>query len=270
LEHRIESIAEMPRVVPSQVVMVIDKLFPYIRNRRPRGINQEDRAAVMTVVDLVAQIPHELLPRDIQGYCDLTMGLNTLHTAVTRWATSEFTIGGAFSYSTTHPIELIRDVLVDCPDTAPTPTTVELLFLTDPKFREELRTDISSAYHAIANGEWKAATVLAGSVVEALLLWRIQQYQEADYQKALNDVVAKNIARRPRYAPLEQWDLVHYIAVAEELQTINADTASQTRLAKNFRNLIHPGKAQREAQTCTRGTALAALAAVEMVVECLT
>jgi hypothetical protein len=69
---------------------------------------------------------------------------------------------------------------------------------------------------------------------------------------------------------LERWDLAEYIAVAEALTTIDVDTAQQARLAKNFRNLIHPGRAQRLAQVCDRGTALAALAAVAMVVRCLT
>jgi hypothetical protein len=108
------------------------------------------------------------------------------------------------------------------------------------------------------------------SIVEALLLWAIQQCPEADYKKAFDDVVLKKKLRPRRSTAPEEWDLVHYIAVAEELKQISADTATQAGLAKDFRNLIHPGKAQRQAQACSRGTAMAALAAVEMVIECLT
>lgn len=42
------------------------------------------------------------------------------------------------------------------------------------------------------------------------------------------------------------------------------------RLAKDFRNLIHPGAAQRLAQNCDRATALSAVAAVEHVVRDIT
>jgi hypothetical protein len=44
----------------------------------------------------------------------------------------------------------------------------------------------------------------------------------------------------------------------------------QCRLAKDYHNLIHPGRAQRLAQVCNRGTALSAVAAVEHVVNGLT
>jgi hypothetical protein len=123
---------------------------------------------------------------------------------------------------------------------------------------------------ALANGEWKAATVLAGSVVEALLLWALHQALAEDCRRAITSAVAKGTLSHRPPGELERWDLSEYIAVAEELTTIDVDTATQARLAKNFRNLIHPGRAQRLAQVCDRGTALAALAAVEMVVRCLT
>jgi len=169
-----------------------------------------------------------------------------------------------------NPVQLLCETLQRCPDAAPTPATVELVFIPDPAFREELRIDISTAYQALANGEWKPATVLAGSVVEALLLWALQQENATDLQQAITTAVSKGTLAQQPPGPLERWDLQHYIAVAEQLQLINADTATQARLAKDFRNLIHPGRAQRLARACTRGTALGALAAVEMVVTCFT
>jgi hypothetical protein len=55
------------------------------------------------------------------------------------------------------------------------------------------------------------------------------------------------------------------VEVAEELALIEPDTAKQTRLAKDFRNLIHPGRSIRKQHACDRGTALATTAAVELV-----
>ena len=64
----------------------------------------------------------------------------------------------------------------------------------------------------------------------------------------------------------EEWVLHHYVEVATHLAIIKPDTATEARLAKDFRNLIHPGRAQRLAQKCDRGTALSSVAALEHVV----
>ncbi len=64
----------------------------------------------------------------------------------------------------------------------------------------------------------------------------------------------------------ESWGLHQYIDVAAELDLISDESADQARLAKEYRNLIHPGRSARLAQVCDRATALSALAAVEHVV----
>jgi hypothetical protein len=66
------------------------------------------------------------------------------------------------------------------------------------------------------------------------------------------------------------WHLHEYVEVAAHLGIVKTDTASQVRLAKDARNLVHPGRATRLQQKCDRGTALTALAAVEAVVRDLT
>jgi hypothetical protein len=115
--------------------------------------------------------------------------------------------------------------------------------------------DLSTATSALHNSEWKASTVLAGAVVEALLLWAIQREP--------NGFVAIELAPKK---PIERWDLAELITVAHELNLIDAATRKQADLARDFRNLIHPGRAQRTGPACDRGTALTALAAVELVV----
>ena len=122
---------------------------------------------------------------------------------------------------------------------------------------------------ALQNGEWKAATVLAGSVVEALLLRALQQHPPEDVTTAVGTLVGNGTLRNPG-SQLETWTLASYIEVALELRIIDPDTATQARLAKDFRNLIHPGRAQRLGQICDRATALSAVAAGEHVVRCLT
>ena len=260
----------MPRVVPSQAVALIDHLFPDVPRGTASSLHRVNMEAVMTLLELVDHIPQELMPSDVNEYAALAMGLNTLRTALHQWPERDYPIGEIPSYTTTHPIRYIRDILTRCPDEAPSQTAAELLFITDLELREGLRIDISTANHALANGEWKAATVLAGSVVEALLLWAIQQARATDLHTAISTAVSNNLLRIPPQGPPECWSLLQYIAVAQALACIDDTTARQANLAKDFRNLIHPGRVQRLAQTCTRGTALAALAAIEMVVRCLT
>jgi hypothetical protein len=119
---------------------------------------------------------------------------------------------------------------------------------------------------ALANGEWKAATVLGGSTIEALLLWDLTNRHTAQVPVAVAALVAnkafpKNFPTNP-----EDWVLHHYIEVAANIGIIMQGTVKEARLAKDFRNLIHPGRAQRLGQKCDRGTALASVAALEHVV----
>src|SRR5438876_12078706 len=55
---------------------------------------------------------------------------------------------------------------------------------------------------------------------------------------------------------LDRWNLHEYIEVAANLKLIKPNTAKQTRLAKDFRNFIHPGVAKRLGEKCDRATAL--------------
>jgi hypothetical protein len=64
---------------------------------------------------------------------------------------------------------------------------------------------------------------------------------------------------------LDKQHLGDYINDAERLGVIAKATADQARLATDARNLIHAGKMARTGLTCTKATALTALAALEAV-----
>jgi hypothetical protein len=168
------------------------------------------------------------------------------------------------------PVTVIRDALALCPDESPAPSTSELDFITDEELRTNLRNDLGAVHRALANGEWKAATVLAGSAAEALLLWALKQRSSADITNA---ITALRASRELTTAPdpnLDRWNLYEFIQVAEKLGVIKPNTAKQTRLAKDFRNFIHPGVAQRLGEKCDRATAFSAVAGMEHVVRDLT
>jgi hypothetical protein len=95
--------------------------------------------------------------------------------------------------------------------------------------------------------------------------YRRAQQRSARVKPIEGDKRGKTLRQKPPTG-LEQWDLHQFIEVAAEGDSIGTDTASQARLAKDFRNLIHPGRALRLERVCDRGTALSAVAAVEHVV----
>ncbi len=255
----------MPRVVPSQVVAFIDTIPLTDDPSNPLPV---DTAEVSGLADLLDQIPEELLTMDADTYasfiCSKARIRDTLSAWTGGWGTERLLL-----IQQADAIRGIRYALAQCPDESPAPGTSELSFIADPDLRTNLRNDIGAINRALSSGEWKAATVLAGSTIEALLLWALQRNPAAAIAAATTLVTAATLSRQPD-ANLERWDLHEYTEVAANLGTIEPGTATETRLAREFRNLIHPGRAQRLGQTCDRGTALSCVAALDHVVRDLT
>ncbi|MBI2882004.1 MAG: hypothetical protein HYY21_10440 [Candidatus Tectomicrobia bacterium] len=169
-----------------------------------------------------------------------------------------------------NPVILIREALLRCPDEFPPADTAELNFVQDEELRQSLRIDLAAIQKAISNGEYKAATVIAGSIVETLLLWKLEQQDPTKISNAVSALASKNISLPKASGPLDKWDLHHYVEVAYEMRLIKEQTAKSMRLAKDFRNLIHPGRAQRLGQVCDIGTAHTAIGAVFNLIRDLT
>jgi hypothetical protein len=263
----------MPRVVPSQVVEVIDRMFPQIQEEvegHPFYLRQGHSAECAAILDLLEQLPSELLIMDSDHYVEFISSVAAIRDAIEFWRNwsesmqTDWVLSRVKGLRELNPITLIRQALTMCPDEFPSPNTQELTFISDGALRQSLRSDISAVNQALLGGEWKAATVLAGSVVEALLLWKLQQQSNSIISAAVSNLSFKVDSN------LEKWDLYTYIQVAAALTLIKEETATQCTLAKNFRNLIHPGRAKRLGQVCNRGTALSAVASVELVIKDLT
>lgn len=257
----------MARVVPSQVVQFIDRVFPFAASEpsvAPPVLDGGAAGDLQGLLDLVENVPAELIIAGELEFAQFTVAAATLRVAQRHWpsATPSSRYRVPLVDNRT-PVAVIRSVLTKCPDELPAVSTAELSYLKDEGLRAGLRTDIGAIERALANGEWKAATVLAGSVVEALLLWAIQQQGEAAWSSAA--AARAKTAPRAKSDPIS-WHLHEYIEIAEELRVILKDTAIQARLAKDFRNLIHPGREQRLGQKCERGSAYGAVAALHLVV----
>jgi hypothetical protein len=243
----------MPRIVPSQVVALIDRTFPE-NNSTTLNVGHLTVAALTGIVRLIDEIPPELLTISGEDYNNLVCGAEGIRASIAFWQQKGAGQIGQHNIQGKNALALIREALAKCPDQTPSPITAELLFITDTSLRDSIRLDISTATSAFHNGEWKAATVLAGTASEALLLWAVG-----------NSPDFESLPSKPKESP-ERWHFGEYITVASKLSLIKPNTVRQATLAQNFRNLIHPGRAQRLGEVCDRATALTALAAVELIV----
>ena len=247
----------MGRVVPSQIIALIDQNFSEIKTESTL-VSHLSVAVLTAIVRLIDELPAELVTISGEDYANLISGAESIRNSVAFWQSKGVGAIGNTGLRGKNTLLVLREALAKCPDQAPSQMTAELAFVADVNLRDSIRLDVSTATSALHNGEWKAATVLAGAAAEALLLWAIKTASNLS-----------TLPNQPKGTP-EQWSLGQYITVATALALINQSTAQQLVLAQNFRNLIHPGRAQRLGEVCDRGTALAALAAVEFVVRDLT
>lgn len=256
----------MATVLPSEAVKLILKVCPHTSVNSNPTLGHLDAKGLAAVIATVDEIPRELLAVDSATLTEFIEA-----TAVVRYFIDECrTLGNNARGIPGSYVTVIRDVLQKCPDQAVPAATASLSFIQDQGFRDDLRADIASVDASFKERDWKAATVMAGSVMEALLLWALQQKPAAAVQAQLNICTSAGACGTPRRAAPEEWDLHHYIEVAAGLGFIKSDTASQLRIAKDFRNLIHPGRVVRLSKKCDRGTALAAAAGVEFAIRDLT
>lgn len=264
----------MPQVIPSQAVALIDRIFPWAaqseQGEKGHEIIAGKSGGISVIVDAIEKIATELITLEGGEYVSFAVSLTTLKHALTRWDNE----GGTYKipvhtpgFDNVSPIILLRSALAKCPDAAPIMGTSELNFIADIDLRNSLRLDISTSHSALIHGEWKAATVIAGSVIEALLLWSLQQKNPTDIGNSVrNRISAGKLDSNPG-TNLLRWSLSPFIEVAHDLGLIRDITCEQCRIAREFRNLIHPGKTQRLGIRCTRGTAHSAIAAMEQVIE---
>jgi hypothetical protein len=168
---------------------------------------------------------------------------------------------------------VLRDILVQCPDDPVTVPSGALGFLGDPPLESVLLQDISTARSALGNGEFKASAVLAGSVVEALLLWGVQRPAVAGGHGAAFtkwETREQRLGRKPPeklHPDPTRWSLAQYVGVSRELPVISEKTADGADLARDFRNFIHPGKVERSSVKPSTATAHLAVGAMEAVIE---
>jgi hypothetical protein len=128
--------------------------------------------------------------------------------------------------------------------------TIDLTFdfITDDQFRISLQTDYREMVRAVEIGAWKAVHVLAGSIIEALLVEYL--------------VVSKI---DPKGKDPLTITLSEAIEACKGAKVLSPRTSSLCDVIKDYRNLIHPGRLIRLQDKYGESSAHIALALVEII-----
>lgn len=256
----------MRDVMPSQVVQTIDQFFPWARNDPLlASVQPQEAPNLRGILDLIEAVPDRLLSCPPDRYAAFVHAQAMIKDTLDTWKARGQIGGLPYMRDGKSPLGVLRAALAMCSDENPPAAHADLLFIADADLRDSIRLDIGGAHRALANAEWKAATVLAGSAIEALLHWRLS----TEPQTTLDSAARAPATRRGNKKKLDDYVLHEYIQVAEDLHAIRGDTVTAALLAKSFRNLIHPGRAVRLNVHCSRSTAHMAIGAMEAVIEAL-
>jgi hypothetical protein len=261
-----------PRILPRDVVIAIDAELPWAKDWQHAIAKRENfKFRAMQIIPgllrLVERVPDELFGvLSSEENSRFVLAETALREAVAMGRNRD-----TFSWPNLGDhadcVSVIRSLLHKCPDQVPSASIKQLNFVKEEGLRNTLAVDLGSAERAIPVYEWKTATVLAASVTEALLLWAIQRQPDSDIAAAISGTSNVNKTLPSDNLTDRAWTFHAYIEIAHTLNEIDQRTASRCRDAKDYRNLIHAGAAEREKEECNRATAHGALCAVYAVIK---
>lgn len=123
-------------------------------------------------------------------------------------------------------------------------------FITRPDLRQALAADFAELEACASAKAWKAVHVLAGSIIEAVLI----------------DHLLASSPSETRTASLLQMTLGQVIAECKQKKVLSQKTIDLCSAVKEYRNLIHPGRMVRLQESVDQDTGRVAHALVEIVV----
>lgn len=127
---------------------------------------------------------------------------------------------------------------VGCPESTPPPDFSKLI--ADPRMQDILKRRWSETQKCIVAKAYLAATVIMGSLLEALLLARVNRLP--DRSPVFGSRCAPRNAKTGKTRPLQEWTLNSYIDVAHDLGWIRKAARDVGVVLRDYRNFIHPEK----------------------------
>lgn len=258
----------MPRVVPSEIVRFIDHQLGPAKAQEEQPINRFSldwtyRGPLRALLRFLDELPRHLITVTDADYYLFVSAREAVQGMVDEWSSGDHgkSLDKLPGTSGLNPVTVIRRTLRQCPDSFPTPGQTKFSFVSDLELRANFDDDNGAIERAVANSEWKGATVLAGALIEALLLWAFSCREKA--KPGDTSASAKRLKLPHAADPLVEWVLDELMKVAGDLKLLRLATVKEVSLAKDFRNLIHAGRSQRLRQPCDRATAYHTVAALD-------
>src|SRR6266568_1052437 len=124
-------------------------------------------------------------------------------------------------------------------------------FVSGENFRLSLEADYRELDLTMKAGAWKAVHVLAGSIIETLLV---------------DHLVASGYQKRTSKDPLKM-RLEDIIAACKTEKALSEKTEQFSHVIRSYRNLIHPGRVVRLSETVDENGATIAHALVNIVIK---
>jgi hypothetical protein len=128
---------------------------------------------------------------------------------------------------------------------------IEFDFIVDGRFRDSLAKDHAEFRTAISGEAWKAALVLVGSIVEALLV----------------DYLLTTTHKKGGGADPLKMHLSELVEACQNEGVITAKTAALSTVVREYRNLIHPGRTVRLGESATKSAAIIAGELLQLIVD---
>ena len=129
--------------------------------------------------------------------------------------------------------------------------TLHFDFMTDEALKISLESDYAELLSSLNGQAWKAAHVLAGSIIEALLVDSLRSLPDSD---------------QPSKDPLKM-EFAELISVCRSKGVLSERTEQLSSVVRGYRNLIHPGRVIRLNEPIDGDTAKIAHALVEIILK---
>jgi hypothetical protein len=130
------------------------------------------KVQVHALLSMLDEVPPALIDLNAQDYPEFSQCRAVLATKLPAWNLGD--IAPANSVGGKDVIERIRRLMLKCRDQLPPPEP-ELPFIAEDDTRLGIEDRIRAAWIDFNAREWMGATILAGHVIEALLLWALKK-----------------------------------------------------------------------------------------------
>ncbi len=245
----------MPDVTPRQIIEAINIMFGPLNELEP--IRHHKQSEVRTLLVLLDQLPNALITLPFHKYLEFERARAALATVLPRWNFGETTLGPGVGGR--NPVAVLARLLAECANELPSPEP-EFPFITDEDTRLGIEDRTRAAWVDFNAREWLGATTSAAVALESVLLWEIKRLRNSAIEGG-----PKKVEKSPN-----DMILADLIDEAYKKAAISDGAARQAHLARDARNLIHPGKVARSGTACDKATALAAFAGLYRIASELT